>query len=118
MNQMNKLFNRLQNEPVQVPKDFTTLIMDRLPDRQNMKPSQKQKTPSWLIALRIVSTTAAIFCIVLGITCYQGGAPVTSLTENRTAYTPENTLDIVRASFQKQNNLSYTSIKTMLNENH
>ena len=110
MNQMNELINRLQKEPVQVPKQLAASIMDSLPDRQDDKTPRRRNAPTWLVALRVVSTTAAVLCRLIGL--------ATSHTPNRTVYAQGNTLDIVRTNLQKQHNLSYTSIKAMLNENH
>ncbi len=118
MNQMNELINRLQKEPVQVPKQLAASIMDSLPDRQDDKTPRRRNTPTWLVALRVVSTTAAVLCLLIGFSCHKEPALATSHTPNRTVYAQGNTLDIVRTNLQKQHNLSYTSIKAMLNENH
>lgn len=119
MKQIDELFYRLKNEQVQVPEELAESIIDALPDRTEIV--AKHNIPTWLIALRAVSSIAAILCLLIGVSSYYDwSVSSTYHKENKIGYAQGSTLDIVRTNLHEQNtnNISYTSIKSMFNEKH
>ena len=118
---MDELFNRLEGQmPVlDNPDEMVDSIMESLPDRGNELEQQAQDRHAFLIALRTITSAAAILLIGLFIYVNQ---PVKTEAQNAYAYTTtdfphSSTLENMytrhlQASQPKP--ISYTQLKRML----
>ena len=117
---MDELFNRLEGQmPVlDNPDEMVDSIMESLPDRGNELEQQAPDRHAFLIALRTITSAAAI--LLIGLFIYVS-LPVKTEATNAYAYTKDfphsSTLEIMytrhlQASQPKP--ISYTQLKRML----
>ena len=124
MTQIDDLFNRLQGQmpPLENPDEMEESIMESLPDRVDDHPQKDTKQHAILIALRTITSAAAVLLIGLFIYVNQ---PVKTEAQNAYAYTTDfphsSTLENMytrhlQASQPKP--ISYNQIKRMLYANN
>ena len=117
---MDELFNRLEGQmPIlENPDEMVESIMESLPDRVDDRPQKETKQHALLVALRTITSAAAI--LLIGLFIYVS-LPVKTEAQNAYAYTKDfphsSTLENMytrhlQASQPKP--ISYTQLKRML----
>ncbi len=120
MAQIDELFNRLQGQmpTLENPDEMVDSIMESLPDREEHLPQKASKQQVVLVALRTITSVAAMLLIGLFIYVNQ---PVKTEAQNAYAYTTDfphsSTLENMytrHLQASQPKTISYTQIKRML----
>lgn len=120
MAQIDELFNRLQGQmpTLENPDEMVDSIMESLPDREEHLPQKASKQQAVLVALRTITSVAAMLLIGLFIYVNQ---PVKTEAQNAYAYTTDfphsSTLENMytrHLQASQPKTISYTQIKRML----
>ena len=120
MTQVDEIFNRLQGQMpmLENPDEMVDNIMANLPDREDATSKKASKQHSLLVALRTITSAAAILLIGLFIYVNQ---PVKTEAQNAYAYTTDfphsSTLENMYTRYMQASQpkpISYTQIKRML----
>ena len=120
MTQIDDLFNKLQGQmPIlENPDEMVDSIMESLPDREEHLPQKASKQQAVLVALRTITSVAAMLLIGLFIYVNQ---PVKTEAQNAYAYTTDfphsSTLENMytrHLQASQPKTISYTQIKRML----
>lgn len=117
---IDELFNRLQGQmpTLDPPDEMVDSIMESLPDREEHLPQKASKQQAVLVALRTITSVAAMLLIGLFIYVNQ---PVKTEAQNAYAYTTDfphsSTLENMytrHLQASQSKTISYTQIKRML----
>lgn len=119
MTQVDELFNRLQGQmpTLDNPNDMLDSIMKSLPDRVDEHAKKEQKQHAFIVALRTITSAAAILLIGLFVYVNQ---PVKTEAQNAYAYTTDfphsSTLENMYTRYLQASQpkpISYNQIKRM-----
>lgn len=120
MNKIDDILDRLQGQMPELdnPDEMVENIMQNLPDREMALPERESKPQVWLVALRVITSAAAIWLI--GLFAYVNW-PQESATQNMNAYITDfprsSTLENMYTRCMREDqskSISYTQLKQMI----
>lgn len=120
MNKIDDMLDRLQGQMPELdnPDEMLENIMQNLPDREMSLPERESKPQVWLVALRVITSAAAIWLI--GLFAYVNW-PQESAAHNMNAYITDfpqgSTIENVYTRCMRKSqtkSVSYTQLKQMI----
>lgn len=120
MNKINDILDRLQGQMPELdnPDEMLENIMQNLPDREMSLPERESKPQVWLVALRVITSAAAIWLI--GLFAYVNWSQE-SAAHNMNAYITDfpqgSTIENVYTRCMRKGHtksISYTQLKQMI----
>lgn len=120
MNKIDDMLDRLQGQMPELdnPDEMLENIMQNLPDREMSLPERESKPQLWLMALRVITSAAAIWLI--GLFAYVNW-PQDSAIQNVNAYITDfpqgSTIENVYTRCMRKGqtkSISYTQLKQMI----
>lgn len=120
MNKIDDMLDRLQGQMPELdnPDEMLENIMQNLPDREMSLPERESKPQVWLVALRVITSAAAIWLI--GLFAYVNW-PQESAIQNVNAYITDfpqgSTIGNVYTRCMRKSqtkSVSYTQLKQMI----